>query len=152
MSNNVLLWRKKLFPLSLKIGINKVNTQRGSPQSLSLCKYVKKFKACNAILNRFGNNEMRVLIFVWISYLVQYGTNLSRGDWKHIRHLLVGPRLNDENYNQFCWKIIVIRSNLPPPKNVPQCVQICHLLVWPIYQAQWWKLQSILLKNHRYPQ
>jgi len=34
---------------------------------------------------------------------------------------------------------------------VVNCTQNCHLLVWPIYQAKWWKLPTILLKNHQYP-
>ena len=33
---------------------------------------------------------------------------------------------------------------------VVHCTQNCHLLVWPIYQAQWSKLQHILLKHHHY--
>ena len=34
---------------------------------------------------------------------------------------------------------------------VVNCTQNCHLLVWPIYQAQWSNLQQILLKQHHYP-
>ena len=34
---------------------------------------------------------------------------------------------------------------------VVHCTQNRHLLVWPIYQAQWSKWQQILLKNHHYP-
>ena len=33
---------------------------------------------------------------------------------------------------------------------VVNCTSNCHLLVWPISQAQWWKWQQILLKNHHY--
>ena len=101
---------------------------------------------------------------------------------------------NDENDQQFCWKIIIIQCNPSPPNygrqlhpklpptrmtHIPSsmiklktdfvetaslssvtyhrqimvvhCTPNCHLLVWPIYQAQWWKLPTILLKNHHYP-
>ena len=34
---------------------------------------------------------------------------------------------------------------------VVHCSLNCHLLVWPIYQAQWSKWQQILLKQHHYP-
>ena len=34
---------------------------------------------------------------------------------------------------------------------VVHCSLNCHLLVWPIHQAQWSKWQQILLKNHHYP-
>ena len=33
---------------------------------------------------------------------------------------------------------------------VVHCTQNCHLLVWPIFQAQWSKYQQILLNNHPY--
>ena len=34
-------------------------------------------------------------------------------------------KLNDENYNRFCWNIIIIHSNLPPSKNnCPETVRI----------------------------
>ena len=34
---------------------------------------------------------------------------------------------------------------------VVHCTQNCHLLVWPIYKAQWWKWSTILLNQHHYP-
>ena len=44
-------------------------------------------------------------------------------------------KLNDENYNRFFWNIIIVHSNLTPPKNVPHPVWNWDMLVWVIYQA-----------------
>ena len=44
-------------------------------------------------------------------------------------------------------KIIINLADTPSKSTVTNslekcdhCTQICHLLVWPLYQAQWWKL------------
>ena len=50
-------------------------------------------------------------------------------------------KLIDENDSRFFWNIITIHSNLTPPKNVPHPVWNWDMLVWVIYQAQWWKWQ-----------